>query len=244
MTHSNANFIRYVILSHARTGSNYLVFSLAQHPAIEAHNEIFHEHTIYLSSGENNVADELAKRDADPVAYLNATLTQSTKPVRGFKHLLFYDEGIITYVLEHDFRVIVLERANILAQYSSMEIAHQTGQWTLHQAEKPVPAPQLDWNETAFEDYRADYLRCYCDLKQRVAPRSDPVLHLWYTELFAPGVMGRIFAFLGLTDSGAIPAAGIRKQNTNQILERFKQPDVVRAYLERIGCPQWAREHV
>lgn len=236
--------IHYVILCHARTGSNYLVNALANHPDIEAHNELFHEKTIFRANDAVNDPDEIARRDADPVTFLKAVLEKTSRPVCGFKHLLFYHEAITDYVMDNAFHLILLERENILAQYSSLQIAHQTGQWTLFPGDAPVPTQRILWDEADFEAYRRDYIQVYADLKQRAAQRTHPVLHLSYTDLFIPERIGRVFPFLGLPDKRPQDASMTRKQNTSDIALRFDQPDRVRDYMARIGRPQWEAEHI
>ncbi|MBZ0295036.1 MAG: hypothetical protein K8L99_20905 [Anaerolineae bacterium] len=233
----------YAILCHARTGSNYLVNVLAQHPQITAHNELFHERTIYHAAGEIANADVIARRNADPIAFLEASLKDCQTPVCGFKHLLFYDDQIIDYVLDGDFDLFILERENVLAQYSSMWIAHATGQWTLEPGAVAVASPQIEWHESDFDEYRVEYSTLYADLRARVQQRKAPLMWLRYLDLFRPDTPERIFRFLGVNPDVPLGSM-IRKQNTASITQRFLQPDAVAAYLARIGRMEWAEEHL
>jgi LPS sulfotransferase NodH len=233
---------RYVILCHARSGSNYVVHTLTQHPDITAHNELFHEDRIYHVNGVIEDAELLARRNAQPIAYLESVLSECQTPVFGFKHLLFYDESIIDYVAKEGFHIIILERDNILAHYSSMRIAHQTGQWTLYNGQAAMAADKLEWDEAAFEAYRQEYTDDYTELHEHAAKYGAPILTLEYVDLFTRTTLSRIFNFLGVADDVPIKLDVIRKQNTEQITQRYAQPERVESYLARIGKLAWVEE--
>lgn len=234
----------YAILCHARTGSNYLLSILAQHPEITAHNELFHERTIYHANGEINDPQIIAQRNSNPVAYLQAVLNECKTPIFGFKHLLFYDETIIEYVMKNNFHLILLERKNVLAQYSSLMIAHQTGQWTVHNGDKALEASKLNWNEASFEKYRQEYISAYEKLHQQIEAHQVPYLHLYYADLFKTETLASILSFLGAKQEFTFNLKAILKQNTSRIIERFIQSELVRDYLAKIQHPEWIEEAV
>ncbi|QPC82187.1 hypothetical protein G4Y79_21265 [Phototrophicus methaneseepsis] len=237
----------YVILCHARTGSNFLVHGLSQHPMITAHNELFHERAIFLADDE--IWDEavLHGRDQDRAAFLEQTLARAQTPLIGFKHLLFYDEDIINYVLQDArFKIILLERANILAQYSSFKIAHQTNQWTLKQGEVPAQAEKLPWDEVDFASYVTTYQEAYAQLQQAIrAAKGDQAdgnwLHLHYTDLLNVATFSHIFDFLGVGPH-PVQMGFIRRQNSAHTVARFQQPEQVHAYLQKQGLLAWEWE--
>ena len=73
---------KFIVLSGARTGSNYLMTMLGAHQSIRMYGELFNLDTL----SKVNINSVLT----DPAAYLNAILLkESTKKVAGFK--LFYD---------------------------------------------------------------------------------------------------------------------------------------------------------
>lgn len=233
----------YTILCHARTGSNLLVSALAQHPAITSHNELFHERTIYYADAQPVRDSDVQQRNHAPIPFLEAVLAQATTPVVGFKHLLFYDGAVIDYVLgQPAFKIILLDRENILAQYSSMQIAHQTSQWTLHRGDTPVSPTTLDWDADDFNAYAADYRRAYAELKQRISASGSAHLNIQYRDLQSTKVFQQVFDFLGV-EPIPVDTGVIRKQNTSHIVERFAQPEQVRDYLQKHGLMAWEVEH-
>jgi LPS sulfotransferase NodH len=233
---------RYVILCHARTGSNYVVHTLAQHPDITAHNELFHEDRIFHASGVIQDAELKVRRNAQPIAYLQSVLSECQTPVFGFKHLLFYDESVMEYVAKEGFHIVILERENILAHYSSMQIAHQTGQWTLYNGQAAITSNKLKWDEAEFERYRQEYAEYYVDLHQRIAKYNAPCLTLEYVNLFSRATLSQMFKFLDVRDDVPIKLDVIRKQNTEHITQRYAESELVYDYLRRIGKLAWVEE--
>lgn len=236
--------IRYAILCHARTGSNYLVNALAQHPDITGHNELFYEQRIYLASGTISDRHILTKRDANKIAFLNDTLNQASTPVRGFKHLLYYSAEITDYLINNEFHIILLERENILAQYSSLLIAEQTGQWTLRSSMKAPVIQKLMWDASDFDIHCQKYIKDYEQMKQMMKQRSYPILHIYYKDLFKQEDLSSVFEFLELKAGRPPDTATLRKQNNSHIIERFVTPDIVQQYLQKIGCPHWEFEAI
>lgn len=232
----------YVILCHARTGSNLLVNVLAQHPSITSHNELFHEQTVYFADKRAVSEDMIRRRDAAPIDFMEAVLAEAKTLIVGFKHLLFYDESIIDYVMSQPhFQIILLERKNILAQYSSMQIAHQTSQWTLHRGDVPVEATSLAWNAEDFHIYADAYRRAYSDLKQKLVASGSDWLQLHYSDLQDGTAFERVFDFLGV-EAIRIDTGVICKQNTSRVVERFSQPQQVRDYLQQHHLMDWETE--
>jgi LPS sulfotransferase NodH len=237
--------VQYAILCHARTGSNYLVQALAQQPQITAHNELFHERAVYRADTTLSADPVLKRRDANPIAYLQQTLNNPATPVTGFKHLLFYNETITDYVLSGEMRLILLERENVLAQYSSLKIAHQTGQWTLKPGQKAAAVQPVPWDEADFAAYCQQYQTAYQRLRERLAERSAPGLHIYYRDLFTAAQIQRVLAFLGI-DAETSPRVEsgdmIQQQNTSHITERFTESQTVREYLTHSGRTGWTHE--
>ncbi|MCA9915006.1 MAG: hypothetical protein KC496_16745 [Anaerolineae bacterium] len=233
----------YAILCHARTGSNLLAGLLNQHPEITGHNELFHERVLFFHNAQIRDEAVIRERDRDPVGYLHLFLKNAVTPAAGFKHLLFNNPTIIEHVIQDNrFKVLLLERENILAQYSSLRIAHQTGQWTLHIGDKPALPEKLAWDAADFEPYMAQYRRAYADLTQRLQASKGDWLHIEYCDLYQAETYRRIFAFLGVETAISLQWNNIRKQNTSQIAQRFQQPYEVHDYLRRNDLISWAQE--
>ena len=120
----------FVIVADLRTGSTLLSTSLNQHPQIRCYGELFHPrdlpdnqipgHNRYRASGEEIIRNTLAARDIGATGFramVFLPLEMQPQWADAWDALRRIDE----------LRVICLTRRNALAQYASVQIAHQTG---------------------------------------------------------------------------------------------------------------------
>jgi LPS sulfotransferase NodH len=144
---STANF---VVIGHARCGSNLLGRALATHPQIRMAGEIFakEEHTRKVSwervnplawpkpRGEGYKAGEDAGAFAAQRIF---SLTPFHDNILAFGFKIFYDharsdEGIGSiwpYLIQNPIRIIHIHRRNLLASFVSNEVALKTNEWHL-----------------------------------------------------------------------------------------------------------------
>ena len=126
---------RFVILATPRTGSSHLVELLNSHPQASCLGELFNpKGTVLRELGMRNkkVMTEVGQT---PLEFLDRVIEQleereGCKPCFGFKMMLHHDPRMIDYVLDDPgWTVIVLERENLLGQWTSMALAKKTGRW-------------------------------------------------------------------------------------------------------------------
>lgn len=117
----HTKYTRFIVLSHARSGSNFLISLLNSNLTIEAEGEIM-----------VNVGDQ------DPEESLNRFFTKKRPTyirARGFKvfyyHPLDFDEDTFWSLLKSidDLYVIHLKRRNHLRMLTSTKLAKKTGKW-------------------------------------------------------------------------------------------------------------------
>jgi LPS sulfotransferase NodH len=137
---------RFIILGHARTGSNLLAASLDRHPDVTVYGELFHDVELKRSRWPTP-AGFLCDGD-DPVAFLESSVFLATSGARAVGFRLFYDHGrriargeaLWEHLVADDaVRVIHLWRSNLLESYVSRLVARRTGQW-LRRATVVAPA--------------------------------------------------------------------------------------------------------
>jgi LPS sulfotransferase NodH len=235
----------YTIICYPRTGSNYLVRLLNQHSDITAHSELFDKSVIYSTPQPISDPAVIAKRDDNPIIYLLHLFNECKTPVCGFKLLLHHNKVVIDYVLENSFRLLILERENVLAQYSSFLIARQTQQWTLRKNKVTAQPEKLVWDESDFNEYREyrdKYVRDYTELYRRVYQRQVPWMALSYQDLFVQETITKIFHFLDVQQDMSLNRNILIKQNTSHIVDRFIQSNRVKEYLLRIDKHEWIIE--
>jgi LPS sulfotransferase NodH len=111
---------RFVILGHARTGSNYLFDGLMSSKSVTGYHEIFADHNRTIGQDFEKVLSQVYRKES-----------KETRLV-GFK--LFYnhltEEEWIQFLQHDEFKIIHLTRANRLRTIVSLDIAFKTDEWT------------------------------------------------------------------------------------------------------------------
>lgn len=244
-----ATMIRAVILSLARTGSNLLLDMLNQHPSLYFHGEIFNSTRVngfraYEAFRQANGIDPTAFRDSDHRRFMEAVFTDyhGSEAVRasGFKLFLNHSPSILQHVAAHpDYRLVVLERANRLASYSSKLIGEATGIWSSKFGSVPEGL-KVAFDAEGFDGFRRFSDAAYGALRQRLKDRPN-VFEIEYTALSDDAKVAALVEFLGATaDRPLVPS--LKKQNSTDIVGRFDNPDEVRTYLTRHNLLPWATE--
>jgi LPS sulfotransferase NodH len=231
---------RYVILSTPRSGSSHLVEALEAHPHVACLGEIFNLH-----GGAMRKLGILSKRPLDkasnePLDYLEELMEAWTerpqaKPVFGFKMMLHHDPRVIDHlVADPGWKMILLRRENVLAQWSSLQLAKITGEWGSKGKKKraaqgiaePEPPP-IEFKSRVFEAYCDRLDARYDSIKRRVAKHA---LFEVTTETI-DARRDEILDFLGVDSRLAPPAPGRgERQNTTSLEERFTNSDEVLSY--------------
>lgn len=208
----------FVLLCHARSGSNLLLWALDQHPGVQMAGEIFDEshsqHEAGLPAGTQPYALGMDGREF---------LTRNIFPprrgkqrrARGFK--LFYNHARADapartawqYLIDNPhIRVIHLARRNLFDCLVSFEVALRSGEWyrPVETPDAPAVVPPFIISPWSAQEYfghittwRAWAARAFAD---------HPALMLDYDELRADfaGTMARICAFIGVAPTDAQPA--------------------------------------
>jgi LPS sulfotransferase NodH len=231
---------RYVVLSTPRSGSSHLVQALEAHPQVACLGEIFNTHGGALRRLGHFNEEMMTMLANEPLAYLQKLMDiwsqqPEFKPVFGFKMMLHHDPRVIDHlVAEADWRVILLRRENVLAQWSSLQIAKITGEWSSkgkkRRAEKGIAEPEtprIEFKPKAFEAYCTKLDARYDSIKRRVAG------HMLF-EIATENIDARrddLLTFLGVDPKLAAPSPGAgERQNTSSLEERFENCEVLRRY--------------
>jgi LPS sulfotransferase NodH len=235
---------RVVIAGLGRTGSTLLCNLLSSAEEAVVDFELFHKTEIQFRSGTIRDPDRLAERDSDPVGWLeryHARCRELGYRHLGFKIFAHHDHLVLEHVAaDEDTRVIVLARANLLAQYSSQRIAERTGQWAAPEGRKPLRV-RIPFDQADFEQYERTVAMLTGKLERILDRAGRAVLRLEYRDLGSDATLDRIGAFAGwrlqVTNAGVL-----QKQNPSRILDRFETPERVVEYLAGRGLADWAGE--
>lgn len=164
----------------------------------------------------------------------------------GFKLLFQHNEAILNLVtVRGDIQVILLDRSNRLASFSSGLIGSKTNVWWVKSDDKTAgPAAdtpaRVPFDAEEFERFRLRLDSFYANFSSRIAD-PERLFELDYEDLLKPERQTALVAFLeGRPTSGL--SADIVKQNSALPLDRFENPDEVRAHLEKISRSHWVEE--
>ena len=235
----------FAIIGTQRSGTTFLRRSLDDHPDIVCHGELFRPAHVesFHSPALRAAMPGKQDRDAAPVAYLDRLLSFYLAGFVGFKLLLAHSPAVLEEIARRRYRLIVLQRENALAKYSSLMIflaMSDSGDRFRRPANEGPDAVKATFDGAEFDKYRrgeADRWAAFRAICQRYEP---PRCELEYDEMAWGDGLGMALDFLGAPRR--LLDAGIVKQNSADIISRFGNPDNVRDYLNRYGLERWAIE--
>jgi len=125
---------KFVIAGLPRSGTNWVVFSLQEHPQVECLGEILDKE--YLTTNQQFASD--------PIRGLQDLWSTTAKRAVGFKLFYFHcwesypeHRGVWDFLqTQQDLKIIILHRENLLKLIVSWELAKKTQRWWTRQ---PVP---------------------------------------------------------------------------------------------------------
>jgi LPS sulfotransferase NodH len=205
-----SRYRKFVIVGTARTGSTLLINLLKSHSQVRVFGELFRS-TDTIGWDVKPYAtfqspDVVSLYRVDPVAFLEShVFCRWPRPCSAVGFKLFYyhartpERSVVWDYLAADpeIRILHLRRRNLLAQFYSLRLAHQTNAWTKSAAPQGNPATiRLDPQECE------DHFGWICALEQECASvflRHD-VHDIWYEDLVVDQgrTIGAMQDFLGL----------------------------------------------
>lgn len=225
-----SDYTKFVIVSRARSGTNFLRGLLNTHSQVIAFGELFAQADAigWQIAGYGQTAKQLALFQRDPVGFLQAYVYRKY-PRRiaavGFKIFYYHpaNDGwkpVWQYFRDQDdLRVIHVKRRNILATHLSLRRARQTGQWeNRSHAREECPKVMLSYEECL------DVFQKTRHWEQTTDAMFDPAkkIEVAYEDLSADymGEMARIQRFLGVDDEAVQPSHF--KQNTQPLSDAIE----------------------
>lgn len=253
---------KFCIMTARRSGSNFLVSALANCPMILCHGEIFHEEIFHEDSSEEMSREyfdtlDFRVREQDPAKFVDQVYAMNTNVhAAGFK--MFRDQSpvALAYILaDRDIKKIVLRRDNILASYSSLQLARKTGLWQ-HRlrsaaplvADSPRPAPDIlepgddrvIFDPVSFRSFWDNESETFDYYHGSIAAAGGIHLDVDYLALTG-GDFSSIERFLELP-AGFVWKSDIGRLNTSRILDRFYNPGDVLEFARKWKIERWLQE--
>lgn len=216
-------FDRFVIIGHARTGSNYLLDGLMSSRSVTAYHEIFADHNRKIGKDFEKILSQLYRKES-----------KNTRIV-GFK--LFYnhltEEEWNKFLAHDEFRVIHLTRANRLRTIVSLDIAFKTDEWTRssYRREKQTDEKRIILEPSRLIG-RLEQIQSQESLA-RERFKERPTLDVVYEDMVRTpqSIFQAVGLFLDIADID-ISKIKIMKQNPEKLEELIKNFDEVHALLK------------
>ena len=161
----------------------------------------------------------------------------------GFKFFLAQDPELINRAMrEPNFRFIYLTRPNRLATYSSQKIADATGVHNVTKANSArislAESPKVRFDEAEFRSYCEEQEELDRVFQALIDQSADRFHRVRYDQLAETDCYARILEFLGV-DGRRPVVPGTRKIHTDNLFERFENPEVVERILRAWNRPEW-----
>jgi LPS sulfotransferase NodH len=248
---------KYVILATPRSGSSHLVDLLDSHPQLCCAGELFNPHGAALRKLGMRNKDDMRLAGQAPLEFLDRVIAKTregdeVKPCFGFKLMLHHDPRMIDHVLEDpQWCVIVLERRDLLAQWTSAGLAKKTGQWgsgkkavNPEQSDDPEAAKAAEaerlaraaqtkvvFNAQKFEQYCIRMNARYESIYYRLGPRP-------YFRLFSEDIDASHQALLEFLGAEATEVQAPRpRQNSTSMRDRIRNYEHYVKYAREHGMP-------
>ena len=241
---------RFVILAAQRTGSYMLATALDALPGVCCHGELFRKNDKGVDADSailGGIAPEFSDveyRHRHHKAFLDAVDEATPAQLTGFKLMLrqapevqrsLVDEGV--------YRIILLDRPNVLALYSSHLIARSTGVGYMQKGDTAIVST-VEFDASDFRGFWRRYRKKYEEFDaMRQASARCRMIAVEYLDLLRGDAFRRVLDFLGVEAGGDLADyIGTQKRNSSEILQRFSNPDAVTDCLRAAGKLEWCRE--
>ena len=240
----------YVVLGHARTGTNLLCSLLNSHPNVTCAYEVLHPedaglrqkfHQDMVENTEHWLKPGVGREQKDAIEYIESRLLPRAGAGHPFGPKILYWQvqklGLFNYLARHNFRFLHMTRNPVEVHVSQLQ-AQQSGQWFLgrDEAQQAAPPMEVDLSE----------LTAFCRLYRKQLSKYDRIgperFSVDYKDLCKDpqSVMDRVFRFLGVQPVAVDSYS--RKQQSWNIRDRIMNfddllenaADEVRSYLEKI----------
>ena len=198
-----------------------------------------------------------------PLEFTESVLNLTIDSINtGFKLMLSQHESLVEELIKRkDYKIILLKRNNLLAVFSSNEVtkalnnnpecftAFKLGKVVEYTKEEiilqntKIKKPKIEFKASSFEKYVRGRLRKYNLVEKLLKENNRSFLEVEYNQIRTEAGRMRVLEFLDV-DSKQNLNYGIQKLNSDDILSRFSNPEVVSDYLEKKELQEWAFEKV
>jgi len=191
--------------------------------------------------------DEKYKKDryrfAHPEEFVESVFaTIKNRPaVCGFKlHINQHPAFLERLLKDARWKIILLRRENVLAQYSSHKISKITGQGNASERTRIIQA-KAKFVDREFRKFLKKEEIGWAKVQRTLNACGKPYMAIEYTDLVNTEVADGLLDFLSIGENeNLLPTT--KKRNSSNILSRFSNEKTVKRSLENINKKRWMNE--
>lgn len=235
----------FLIVASPRSGSNYLCYLLNAQQDVMCHLELFHPDVVPLKIRDwhqfgRQITTKM--RDRNPEKYVKKVFARHQFSQRPIKHiggkLLLSESQIesgLVPLLKHTGKIILLERKNKLAWYSSLNIASQTGDWFNH--------PRTEYNTKIifdllnYQDSLTLEKNLFNQIIRQISLVKHSVLRVYYEDFQSEETFQKVADFIGIPKIEFFPDSAFAKPRN--FLNSFENPEMVISYAKAAQVEHW-----
>ena len=232
---------RFIIVATPRTGSTLLGDLLNSHSDIFCDNELYNPHQICRYGFNEDDINGLKYRNSQPIKFWNefffSEFAEKQKAI-GFNFMIGHNYKILEQILKKkEFKIIFLTRDNKLAQYSSHKMALSTQCWSIEKEQDINQNNNTMFDFRQFEHWLHETMTYEVLFGKMLELLKLDYIYIEFKQLLQHDAHRAICNYL---DVKFMPLkTSLRKQNKNQIIDRFQNQNDVREYLKLIGNEHW-----
>jgi len=232
---------RFIIVATPRTGSTLLGDMLNSHNDIFCDNELYNPHQICRYGFNEDDINGLKYRNSQPIRFWNefffSEFAEKQKAI-GFNFMLGHNYKILEQIFKKkELKIIFLTRDNKLAQYSSHKMALSTQCWSIKNGQDINQNYNTMFDFRQFEHWLHEKMTYEVLFGKMLELLKLDYIYIEFKQLLQHDAHRAICNYL---DVKFMPLkTSLRKQNKNQIIDRFQNQNDVREYLKLIGNEHW-----
>jgi len=234
---------RFVIFCFARTGSYLFTDILNKQEGVTCHEEIFKKHRVELDDtylGQLGLTrEDVDKRDAEPLEFMEAVYSASPGPVTGFKIFPSHNQKALTKLMyDPDVRKVFLAR-NPIQSYISSLVARASGSWTKIRKFKKEPDVQVEFVAEDMLQRITEHKKFFEHVLavSKLIP-ENPFHFIDYSELKDRDRMQTLAEYLGIQSWKDDIASKYKKQIVRPYPEVVSNWDVVSNTCQQLGVDE------
>ena len=232
---------RFLVIGLPRSGSTYLITLLNAHRDVFCSGEQFNHFAIVGVSSKDDDHESVLARDRTPIDFMeNFFAEAANQRVKwtGFKFMIGHNIEVMKYLAtQPDITLIYVWRENKLAQVSSWIKATNSKNWAQSSPNAHIEA-KIDAKPRQISQRWHEYAALDHLFAQWLSGLPNRRITLEYREMFQPGFEESLCDFLEIAHDPNMKSP-LLKQSTNDVLDRFKNPNPINNYFRKIGYGRW-----